>query len=117
MDDDWPLHAIAILSREMAVIPGSTVFSCLEKVRFAVSRSQSAFGHTVSAILISGIQLPYTVPMHACTIILHIVVDSDLDHVAPVGFDGRSRDLAVDSEDLFWGSIWRKGDILDVECV
>lgn len=38
-------------------------------------------------------------PMHACAIVLEAVLDSNNNSVSPVGFDGRSGKLAVDSID------------------
>lgn len=96
VNDDRSLYTITILSREMAVIPRSTILRCLEKICLGGARSKWAFSNTIDAILVIGIELTQSMPMDACTIVLHLVDNCDLDIISPIRFDCWAWNLTVD---------------------
>jgi len=93
--------------------------SGLELVDLGVARSESTLGDTVNTVLGCGGQLAKTVPVDRCTVCLHVVVDSNLDVVTPVGTDERTGKLVVDEEAAAAGrsSIRVAGGVCDGECV
>lgn len=60
-----------------------------------------------------------TVPVDGGTVGLHVVVDSDLDVVTPVGADNRTGELVVDEEAATAGrsTIGVASGVCDGECV
>ena len=93
------------------MIPRGSILSCLEGVGFGVAWRDRAFCDAIDAILVIRVELAHAMPMHACAIVLQIVVHSNFDEVAPVGFNGWSRNLSIDSESQFGSTIRGERDI------
>lgn len=71
-----------------------------ECVSFRLARSERAFGDTIHAVRANTAELANTVPVHASSIVLHAVRDSDTKSVSPAGSDNGPWQLAVDEEAL-----------------
>jgi len=91
----------------------------LDLVDLGVTRSESTLGDTVDTVHGSRRQLAKTVPMDGGTVGLHVVVDSNLEVVTPVGTDERTGELVVDEHAATTGrsTIGVAGGIGDGECV
>lgn len=66
------------------MIPGCAKLGGLEGVDLAVSWRDWAFCNAWNSVLGNGVQLAEAMPVHASTVICELVVDSDLDSIAPV---------------------------------
>jgi len=100
VDDQRTSDTVTVLSRVVRVVPSGTELSGLEVVCLGLTRGKRALGDTVDTILDGAAQLAETVPVDGGTVGLHVVVDSDLKVVSPVGADKRTGVLAVDEEAL-----------------
>jgi len=100
LNNDRTNETITVLAREVRVVPGSTVLRGLESVGLLLARCNGALGDTGNTILSVLVPLTETVPVDRSAVVGHLVLDGDLDHVTPVGLNGRTRVLVVDGKDL-----------------
>lgn len=100
------------------MIPGCAVLGCLEGVGLGVARCKRTLRDTIYAVLCIGVELSDAVPMNAGTVVRQRILDGDLNSIAPVGIDGRSRQLLVDEKtDTFAIAVWVAGCIGELEAV
>lgn len=90
VDDDTSHDAVAILSRVVAVVPGSAELCAANDILFALAGGDGAFCHAVHAVVLAGIQLTEAVPVDRSTVVLKGILDVDDERIAPVGVDGRA---------------------------
>lgn len=119
IDDDRAKHTIRVLRRVVRVVPRGSVQLGLELVRVALARGNRALVNTRDTILPRGSRLQETVPVKSGALLRasDVVVQSDLDRVAPVSLDRRSRVGTVDEEDGLLVSIRGDGAAADGEVV
>ena len=113
LNNDRTNETIAVLAREVRVVPRSTVLSSLESVGLLLARCDRALGDTGNTILSVLVPLTETVPVDCSAVVSQLVLDGDLDHVTPVGLNSRAGVLAVDGEDLALESIRCHGGVGD----
>ena len=101
VDDDGPDDAVAVLRREMRVVPRGSVLGSPEAIHLAAAVGRDrALGHAVNAVMDIGVALVHAVPVDRGAVGLEPVDDGNLEIVAPVGLKGGADDLVVDHHDL-----------------
>lgn len=83
IDDDGANDTVAVLAREMRVVPGRSVLSGTEDVGLGLAGCKRAFGHTGSAVEDRSAELTDTVPVDVGTVVCQGVLDSDLNGITP----------------------------------
>jgi len=106
VDDHWTSYTTAILRAVMRVPPRGAIKTCSPGVSKILSRCDRALRDTGDTIISLRVLLQDSVPMDRKTFIFDSIVDVDLYHVTPVGFQERSRILAVDQEASHLNAIW-----------
>jgi hypothetical protein len=107
---DRSYSTIAILSREMRVIPAGPILGRAEAINFRIARRQSALRDSIDllgfmsdltsyrskrkaktyAVFRVRVQLAHTVPVERSAIVLHFVAYCDLESVPPISDDSRA---------------------------
>ena len=119
VDLDRANDTASVLSRIMGVVPRRAEEFSLELVGERVHGCNRALANRGYTIVPLSVSLKQTMPVHCSTFegMFDVVVDSDLDPIAPVGLNQRTRELAVDQNDIAKYAIG--GDLVagDVEVV
>jgi hypothetical protein len=98
IEDHGPEYAISVLRREVRMVPGCAELSDLERIGGSITRCNSTLCDAVHAVRARAMVLAYTVPVYACPVVRHRVLDIDDQLIAPRGSDSRTWELSVDQE-------------------
>lgn len=101
----------------MAVVPSSAILRSLPPIDFAFPGRKGAFGQPGDTIGPAIVQLPHAVPVDTSAIVLQIVRDRDLHHIAPISEDCRTHILTVDEKSVARDAIWSGGAVGDFKMV
>lgn len=105
----------------MRVVPGRAVQLGAELIREAPARRDGALRDAGDAVLPRAPRLEEAVPVYrralVLGLVLDVVVDADLDVLAPVGLDQGARELTVDEDDALLVPVGRYHAAADVEVV
>ena len=101
----------------MTMIPRSPILRRLIPIRLAPTRRDGTLRQSRHAIFPAVVPLPHPMPMHACPIILQLILHLHLDHVAPVCENSWTHVLAVDEESLALDAVGSRGAVGDGEVV
>ena len=99
------------------MIPASAVLRASEPVLSRTSGWDRALSHTIHAVVLTAIEHSNTMPVHRSTIMLKTVLDVDYHGVSPVGFQGRTRRLAVNRKHDLLKAIRTHSGVGDLEIV
>lgn len=115
----WSDDAACILRRVVGVVPRRAVQLGLEGVRVAFARRNRALGDTGDAIFPGLAVLQEAVPVQGDALLgaRDVVVQRDLDRVAPVGFYQGAGECAVDEQHRALVSVWRDDAAADGEVI
>lgn len=78
VDGQRPQHAITVLQRVMAVIPGCSILPGREFVREMVSRRYWALGDCIDTVMFEAVQHSNTMPMNCSAIVFEVIDDGNL---------------------------------------
>ena len=96
MDHQWPSNAVRVLEAKVAMIPTGSILSRSPLIDHLSIRRNRALCDASNAICVVCVKLTYAMPVNRRSILIgQLVVDSDLEFVAPVCFDYRSRISSV----------------------
>jgi hypothetical protein len=95
IDDHCSKHTITILSRPVRVVPGRSELCSLETVLASLSRGNRALCDARYAVVLTAVELTDTVPVNACAIVFHAVLDIDDNCITPFCSDGWARILTI----------------------
>lgn len=99
------------------MIPAGTVLCASEPVLNSASGWNRAFGHAIDAVVLTAVEHSNTMPVHRRAIVLKTVLDVDYHSVSPVGFQGRTRRLAVNRKHDLLKAIRTHSGVGDLEIV
>ena len=71
----------------MRVIPACAVLRDAEFVGEAVTRSDWTLRDTVNTVILESFVLTSAVEMDGCSVVSQVILDGDLDPIAPASFD------------------------------
>lgn len=119
VNDHGPEETACILSAVVRVIPGCAKDIGLEFVRHGFARSDWTLLNRWHAVEPGSLALKDAMPVKGSPFhwVLDVVVDGDDESVAPIGFNGRGRELAVDQKNASVDAIRRNIAASNVEVV
>ena len=119
VDDHSSCETGRVLSTVMRVIPRCTVKVRKELVGHTRSRSDRALINSRNTIVPGSTFLQKPMPMKRGTFLRarNLVTNIDSDSIAPIGFDGRTRECTVDEQRASIHSIRRDYTTCDIEVV
>ncbi len=98
MNNDGASDTATILRQGVGVVPTSSVGRSKPLVGTLAKRRNGTFRHTGNTVLVVGAVLSDTVPMDGGSVVGQQVGDCDLNPIAVVDLDGRTRCTAIDQE-------------------
>ena len=87
-------NSVAVLVGIVAVVPGRAVLLDVEVVNLHAPWGDGTLGDTIGAVLIALAVLADAMPVDGSSIVLHVIIDVDLDVVTPVDLERWSGELS-----------------------
>ena len=79
-----------ILFRKLDTYPAGAVLGGAERVSVVFARRDGTLGHAIDAVHLGRVGLSESVPVNRRPVVFQLVLDGDLDQIAPAGLDPRS---------------------------